>query len=297
MFRSILVPLDGSGFSEQALPLAEILGGSPGTQLHLGRVHVEHPPELYGSTEAASPGQPADPKEAERRYLTDLVQRLQSGGIEADAKLMDGDVVEAIEDWAQTKNADLIVMATHGRSTLERLRLGSVAASLVSRGLAPMLLIHPKADGDGHAPSALEHVVVALDHSPFAQTILADVKALGAVAGTRCYTLLHVAETKGVGKAGWTPLTTVQSRAQEELEKLGAGLAGPDTEIHTRVVTGAEPSTGILQAAQEAKADAIAMTTHGMTGLRPTLLGSVAAQVLHSWEGPMLLRRPDSSTS
>jgi nucleotide-binding universal stress UspA family protein len=180
-------------------------------------------------------------------------------------------------------------MATHGRAGLERLRLGSVAESLVSRGRTPMLLLHP---GEGTALRSLEKVVVALDGSMFAQTILDPLRSVGLAAGVKSYTLLHVADGKGVGKAGWTPSTTRQSRAEEQLDGLRAHLEGTNAHVEVRIVTASDPSDGILEVAEKEGAGLIAMTTHGMTGVRPTLLGSVAAKVLHSWEGPLLLRRP-----
>jgi len=45
-------------------------------------------------------------------------------------------------------------------------------------------------------------------------------------------------------------------------------------------VTASDPSVGILKVAREVEADLVALTTHGMTGLRPTIMGSVAARVL-----------------
>jgi nucleotide-binding universal stress UspA family protein len=283
MFSSILVPLDGSPFSEQALPLAEILGRSSETKVHLGHVYAR---ARGDRREEANGGLELDGKDD---YLARLVERLKEGGIQADQWLMEGKVAEAIEDWAEEMNADLIVMATHGRAGLERFRLGSVAESLVSRGRTPMLLLHP---GEGTAGRSLEKAVVALDGSLFAQTILDPLRSVGVAAGIKSYTLLHVADDKGVGKAGWTPVTTRQSRAEEQLDRLRAQLEGTDAHVEVRVVTASDPSEGILEFAEKEGAGLIAMTTHGMTGLRPTLLGSVAAKVLHSWEGPLLLRRP-----
>ena len=118
MFHSVLVPLDGSPFSERALPLAEMVGRVAGTRLHL--VSVEDP---------ASAGSDKE------RYLTDLAQRLKDADIEVDHIILGGKVVDAIEDRAKQVGADLVVMVTHGRSGLERWRLGSVAEGLVSKAI------------------------------------------------------------------------------------------------------------------------------------------------------------------
>jgi nucleotide-binding universal stress UspA family protein len=210
-----------------------------------------------------------------------------------DHAVLSGKVLDALEAKAKDVGADLIVMATHGRGGLERLRLGSVAEGLVSRGLAPMLLIHPAPDGEPAViPESLDRVVVALDDSAFAQSILEPLESLGKAARVSHYTLVHVARERAAGHAGWTPLSAVQARAEERMRPIRERLEGPETQVDVQVVMAAEPSAGILGVAKEAGADLIAMTTHGMTGVRPTLVGSVAAQVLRNWTGLLLLRRP-----
>lgn len=274
MFRSVLVPLDGSPFSEQALPLAQMVGRVEGTRLHLGHVHD------------------GEGQEQKELYLSEIVERLKGAGVEADHTLLEGKVSKAIEEWAKEAAPDLIVMATHARSGLERLRLGSVAEVLVSRGIAPMLLLHPTEDGPP-APEAFNHVVVPMDASSFAQSILDPLASLGKAAGVSNYTLVHVAENKGAGRAGWTPLAAVQARAAEQLDPIRTRLSGPNVEVDVQVVMADDPSAGILGVADKVGADVIAMTTHGMTGVRPTLLGSTASKVLQEWHGPLLLHRPE----
>jgi nucleotide-binding universal stress UspA family protein len=250
-----------------------MVGRGAGARLHLV------------SVEEAGSGAPDKEK-----YLADLVRCLQGAGIEADHVVLDGKVVDAIADQAEQVDADLIVMATHGRSGLERLRFGSVAEGLVSRGIAPMLLLRPGPDGAPSLPKALEHVVVALDQSAFAQGILDPLAILGKAVGVSSYTLVHVADGKGAGKAGWAPLSAVQARAKERMAPLRERLGGANVDL--QVIVASDPSDGIIGVAREVGADLIAMTTHGMTGVRSTLVGSVAAQVLHKWNGLLLVQRP-----
>jgi nucleotide-binding universal stress UspA family protein len=274
MFRSVLIPLDGSSFSERALPLAEMVGRAEGTSLHL--VSVD------------------DGGGGKEEYLAGVAGRLGDAGVAADYTVLDGKIVDALESHAKQVEADLIVMTTHGRSGFERLRLGSVAEGLVTRGVAPMLLFHPETEGSTSIPDSIKRVVVALDHSPFAQSILAPVENLGRSVGVKSYTLVHVAEGKGAaGKAGWTPLAAVQARANERVGPIRDRLGAEGAEVDIQVVMASEPGDGIIGIARDQGADLIAMTTHGMTGLRPTLVGSVAADVLRKWHGLLLLRRPE----
>ncbi|MGD8730136.1 MAG: universal stress protein, partial [Gemmatimonadota bacterium] len=126
----------------------------------------------------------------------------------------------------------------------------------------------------------------------YAQSILEPVQALGKAAGVKSYTIVHVAESKRVGKAGWTPLASIQAQAMERLAPIRERLSADGADVDVHVVMASDPAEGILGVARDTEADLIAMTTHGMTGVRPTLVGSVAAQVLHKWHGALLLRRP-----
>ena len=271
MFSSVLVPLDGTSFSEQSLPLARIVGSTPATRLHLVSVNDD-----FVGTED---------------YLNGVADDLRVSSLEVDQAVVGGGkIVEALEGYAKQVGADLIVMATHGRSGLDRFRLGSVAEGLVTRGIAPILLFHPEEAYS--TPEAIEHVVIPLDHSAHAQSILGPAETFGKAANVSRYTIVHVAESKGVGKAGWTPIASIQAQAMERLTPIRERLGADGATVDVQVVMAADPAEGILGVANEVGADLIAMTTHGMTGLRPTLVGSVAAEVLHKWHGSLLLRRP-----
>lgn len=269
MFQSVLVPLDGTAFSERSLPLARMVAGEPGTRLHLVSVN----------------------RDSDDDYLTRIADALRRQSIDVDQGTVGGEVVEALEEYAKTVGADLIVMATHGRSGLERLRLGSVAEGLVTRGVAPVLLFHAGPLDSAETRGAIDRVVIALDRTADSQTILDPVETLGEAAGVSSYTIVHVANENRVGKAGWTPSSVIQARAREDLTPVLERLGADGAQVDVHVVAASDPSEGILRVAREVDADLIALTTHGMTGLRPTLTGSVASHVLHKWHGSLLLRR------
>lgn len=273
-FQSVLVPLDGTPFGERSLPLARIVGRTPSTRLHLVSVDRD--------------GTPRDD------YLSGVANELRAASLDVEQAVVDGKVVAALEGYARKVGADLIVMATHGRSGLDRLRLGSVAEGLVTRGVAPILLFHPEHESISGASETIDRVVVALDSSTYAQGILEPLQTLGRAVGVSSYTIVHVAEGRAVGKAGWTPISTVQARANERIAPIRERLAADGAEVDIKVVLASDPGEGILGVAKAVDADLIAMTTHGMTGLRPTLMGSVASHVLHKWHGALLLRRPEA---
>ncbi|NIW38333.1 MAG: universal stress protein, partial [Gemmatimonadetes bacterium] len=69
-------------------------------------------------------------RQKEAAYLTDLVGRLEEQGLEAVAERLEGEVAPQLIERAKS-DADLLVMATHGRAGLERAWLGSVADEVV----------------------------------------------------------------------------------------------------------------------------------------------------------------------
>src|SRR5512140_1097579 len=148
MYRSILVPLDGSAFREHALPLAAGIARRSGARLRLVHVHDrEVEPELPTFTPYRFEG--LDAVFADRRtaaeegdYLDQVTTRLREGtSLELSATVLGGKLAGALEQFVQGSDGDLLVMTTHGRGPLGRLWLGSVADTLVRRAGKPVLLI------------------------------------------------------------------------------------------------------------------------------------------------------------
>jgi nucleotide-binding universal stress UspA family protein len=111
MFRSILVPLDGSPDAAAALPLARSMATATGSALHLMRAV---PVSQSAANEAAS-------------YLGPITHELRSDGLHVDAMVGLGDAATEIVKFARAKEVDLIVMATRARGNRSILALTSVA--------------------------------------------------------------------------------------------------------------------------------------------------------------------------
>jgi nucleotide-binding universal stress UspA family protein len=136
MYKRILIPLDGSALAEAVLPHVEELAKSGGAELVLLRVASAH---LFPGADPIE-AQVAIVQEAEN-YVADVAQRLQEKGISAEAKVRYGDPAEEILDHAARDQIDLIAMATHGRTGLKRVVLGSVAENVLRSAPVPMLLV------------------------------------------------------------------------------------------------------------------------------------------------------------
>jgi nucleotide-binding universal stress UspA family protein len=135
----ILVPVDLSEASEPLVRSAGDIARSVGASVDL--VHVNEPlpvpAPLLGSITLSDVIE--DPEATTRAHLDRLAGDALPAGVEAAAHVLDGHAATAIVDAADDLNADLVVIASHGQSGLERVFLGSVTARVVRRSACPVL--------------------------------------------------------------------------------------------------------------------------------------------------------------
>ena len=146
MYNTILVPLDGSKRAEAILPHAEALAQCHGAKVVFLEV-VEAPPLAAGSEIAFFENFQEELEQRTKQarvYLAGLEGEFREKGIEARVRVVHGPVVEAILNAAERENADLIVLASHGRSGVSRVFYGSVAAGILQRADRPLLLIRSR---------------------------------------------------------------------------------------------------------------------------------------------------------
>lgn len=147
--RKILLPLDGSTFSEIALSHVEAI--AEGSKAEIILVRVTEPPIIEVPVEAAMFQTAADFRDKLVRgthqqageYLEKVKASLGKKGIKATAQVLQGKAAQKIMEVAQGENADMIVMGTHGRSGVSRWAHGSVASRVVEDSVQPVLLIRP----------------------------------------------------------------------------------------------------------------------------------------------------------
>jgi nucleotide-binding universal stress UspA family protein len=315
MYRSILVPLDGSPLSEQALPVAGDIARRSGATLRLMHVHMPATPDpIYvpGLPVIDKSMQSLD-KDHERVYLEHTRDRIiAEHGIRVTIAIQNlaGDVVrdasiaDALAVDAAATDTDLIVMTTHGRGGLARFWLGSVADALVHVSPVPVLSLRPDELGRPFEhPPVFRHILIPLDGSALAEQILEPALALGDL--TRAaYTLLHVVDLLVV--PGYAPLAqavhldsqmtqALLADRQRYLDNLAQRLRLGRRQIHTLALLGTQPAVTIMDAARAQGADLIALATHGRSGLARLLIGSVADKVRRGEDLPVLLYRPQGS--
>lgn len=300
MFRSLLVPLDGSRFAEAALPLALRVARAEQARMHLFLAHQLAPAAVgAGEVSLPSPGLDHVLREKEESYLVDTAARLgQVEGGPIEWREVDGPPGPAVCAEAERVGADLIVMATHGRSAIGRLWLGSVAHHVVRHLEVPVLLVHPNGSSEPRELPQGAGILVALDLSKHAEAVLEPVATLARPLQAHV-TLLHVVEPpyQPVEPAAQIPVDPVinevrRADAQSRLEAIADRLRQRGLDAATRVMVGPSAAAAVLDALEDRRYDMVAMTTHGASGMRRLFLGGVADKVIRSARKPVLMLRP-----
>ncbi|HEU4792232.1 MAG TPA: universal stress protein [Nitrolancea sp.] len=142
--QTILVPLDGSEFSEVALPYAELLARVFNAEVRLVRV-IEATYVADGTVLAPVMAAEAIPEVREAaEYLASITRPLRDQGIRVQTQILQGFPTNQLLAYEKESGADLVVMATHSRTGLGRLVYGSVAERVLNNGTVPVLMIRPK---------------------------------------------------------------------------------------------------------------------------------------------------------
>ena len=177
-YKKVVVPLDGSKLAEIVLPhVEEIAAGCHITEVELVtvteslRVHIPRsepveqiPARQLKSTLSVPIGEgysgriytafsaplmkvPVDVgkmAKTGRDYLIKIAEKLEKKGLQGKISVLVGNVAEEIVHFAEEENADLIIMASHGRSGISHWAIGSVAEKVFRATNIPLLLVKPK---------------------------------------------------------------------------------------------------------------------------------------------------------
>lgn len=150
--KKLLLPLDGSPFSESPIPFIEQLTKGTGAEVFLTLVcepplvpsYGDHP--INPTWEKHRDSVWTEEKQQASEYLKQTEAGLQKRGMRVKSQVIPGElgrVAETILREAQKEKVDLIAMATHGRSAVSRWVYGGIANRIVEQSLQPVLLIRP----------------------------------------------------------------------------------------------------------------------------------------------------------
>lgn len=300
MAKRILVPLDGSKSAETVLPYATALAKrlSHGVDF-LAVIDVV---ELARSVSAAESLLFNHLVEEEERRCNAYLDAIAKGFADVPARclVMQGHAADAIVETAAGEPESLIAMATHGRSGIDRFLLGSVAEKVLRASTNPLLLVRANDSVRAEDPTKLKSIVVPLDGSDLAESVLSFVADLAQklqleVVLFRAYAVPYGAYTAGEGFYDPVNLDSFLARLREEsenyLERKAAELKRRGLPHVSWVCKEGLGADEIIKFTRATPANLIAMCSHGYSGVKRWVLGSVAETVVRHSNVPVLVLR------
>lgn len=298
MFGKILIPLDGSTLAENAVEPAFIIAQQQKSEVILVTVPVFHQVLIPGSAGfgLALPDHTYELcREEAETYLARISDDRADSSLVIHTIVPEGDVAGAIVDLAAQEQVDLIVMTTHGYSGLTRWMLGSITDRVLRGAQCPVLVIR--------CERPFEHVLITLDGSLLSEQALEPGLEMARVFGSRV-TLLRVDTGESLGRIelgflelagqGLSKPVAEQDRfdrVSHYLDNIARQGVATGLEINTVLLQGS-PAGGILEYLENNPIDLLVMATHGHTGLRRWVYGSVTQKCLHNSACAMLIIRP-----
>jgi nucleotide-binding universal stress UspA family protein len=312
MFKHIMVPLDGSQQAELALPIAaRIARASKGSLLLVNVVTTTVEVGLYPDkyTLAQQEERLKVDHNAATYYLTSVTYKEELAGLNVEVEVLSGDPAERILSLVDGESIDLIVMRRHGATASEHWTIGRTVQKVARHSTVPVLLI----SGNDITSVLLTKrgsvsALIGLDGSPIAEEMLVPaanlVTALSeSEPGALC--LVHVIVPKEEAKYGSSQQVKYaeENYVKEAADRLRSMVPDLLLSISTRVITDNDVARSLVTFAElgiegtgaygTGAFGMIALVTHGRSGIKRWVLGSIAERVLQSTNLPLLLVRPE----
>ena len=298
MYKKILVPLDGSAVAEQVLPYVHTLADG-----------LKIPAELMGVVDIAELAFHMSAEKA--RYLDTMIEdsvRRSGEYLKGVAQTFPrasvsfavekGRAEEVIIAKAVADKETLITMATHGRSGINRWLLGSVAEKVLRGSANALLLVRAKAEAKTEGEATLKSIVVPLDGSEVAESVLPTVLEMAKklnmeiVLFRACnvpYSVFGgVRDHFGIVDE---LLGAIKGEARDYLEKKTEELKKQGANKVSYVLEQGTSADEIISLGRKTPDNLIAMCTHGWSGVKGWVLGGITETVVRHSGDPVLVIR------
>lgn len=295
MFKHILVPLDGSGLAEAAIPPAAALSlklGSEVTLLHI--IEKNAPQEIHGQKHLTD-------EEDASRYLKQIAASHFDPEVEVHTHVHAEEVSQvarSIVEHSQEFKPDLILLCAHGAGGLRDFVLGSIPQQVISAGTVPVLLLQPET-GNEYSSIQFRRLLAALDGDPdhdaslgvaseFARTIEAELHLIRVVPTLSTLSAENAASGTLLPGATNVMLEMAEEEACEYLQEKMDALTAEGITASAEVQRG-DPAVEVAAAAERQDVDALILGTHGKKGMGAMWAGSVAPQIVARTHRAVLL--------
>jgi nucleotide-binding universal stress UspA family protein len=293
----MLIPLDGSSLAESVLPYARALAVALAPRIELLSVveSVDFGRQVRSNdpvTEVAL--------QKSKQYLEDIAQSF--AGSSVNCAVEQGGAGEIIIDKAARDKGTLIAMASRGRSGIHRWLMGSVAEKVLRGAANPLLLVRGNDGAKSAGKATLTSIIVPLDGSQVAETVLPSIIELAKrlsveIVLTRAYQIPVSAAYAGAD-APYIPnhdalLNAVREEAGAYLDAKVHELRGNGVKKVSSISMVGAGADEIIDLATTTPDNFIAMCTHGRSGVKRWVLGSVTEKVArHSGDPVLIVRAP-----
>lgn len=298
MFTDILIPLDGSKTAEKVLPYARFMAEA-----------LSIPIELLGIIDVAAMASHVaseSPKrldtiigEGERRgrlYLERIASEFP--GFAVRMTVGRGRPAETIIEKAAANAGTLITMATHGRSGIKRWMLGSVAEKVLRGTVNALLLVRTNGQAEPKQKPVVQSVTVPLDGSQLAASVLPTVTTIAKSMNLEIvlFRAYELPASAYYGSEDYLPnyeelKDNLRKEVQSYLGKEIETLKSQGVEKASFFVTEGSGPDEIISYTRRRPDTLIAMCTHGRSGMKRWVLGSVTEKVVRHSGDPVLVMR------
>ena len=295
--RKILFPTDFSECAEHAFSHAAELAADFDAEVHVFHTRVRqgeslpalsHLIEEADDEEADGEAPPHGPGEKSLNAPHgDQVIVIQAQKTSASA-------CESIQEYAREHDTDLIVMGTHGRRGPKRLLIGSTAECVVRSAPCPVLTL--RSDAPVMRDNRPQHLLVPVDFSGHAEEAVRYAGELARAWNARV-TLLHVIEEAvlptvyGVEPVAVFSADHMLEPSQQAIEEIASKFFDSEIQVSHKIVVG-HAASAIVDHAKDLEAELIVISTHGLTGMKRFLMGSVTELVVRSAPCAVLTVKP-----
>lgn len=298
MFRNVMVPVDGSSFSREAVIQGLRLASLYGATLRLVKVATTPAPSTGPEAFALDSRGSSEHHAAELANLYAIAAECRAHStINVTASLERGPVVDALCGYARRNAVDLIVMRSQARSGIARIWFGSVADGLIRESGVPVLVVRPPSIGTSLEKGfSYKRILVPLDGSVLAEQALPRAITLSRFEGASL-TLVFVVQPEhpsangalvsAVGPASASEVNAAQNYLDNIVVSRCTGL-----KVATRVVIASDIPTAILRVAASEEIDLITMATRGQGTMARTIGGSVSDRVMRESVSSTLVVHP-----
>jgi nucleotide-binding universal stress UspA family protein len=275
MFRTILVPTDGSAGARRAFAHAVALAERYRADVHTLAVGDD------GSVDTAA-------------RLASTVDAADSS-VEITQAERTGVVHETISEYARAVGADLLVLGTHGRTGVSRYILGSVTEKVVRLSDLPVLTV--RAGEDARVRFPYENVLVPTDGSEQAAAAIDSATDIASTCGAQLHAV-SVVDTRAMGTVTRPDvlLDQLKSQARSAVDTVAHEVSHDGVESVRTAVQEGLPYRALLSYVDEFDIDLIVMGTHGRRGVDRYLLGSVTEKLVRTAPVPVLSVRAPGDT-